>query len=1004
MPIRFVSQGSSLGVLTGSVDSITSALTGVNTSPGTFTGTLQGAVAEITSQMSGEFVENSNYTGVLAGVLDNITSNISSQVTEPPAEVVTGIFVDATNGSDSYNGTSATYTGGSNGPKATVGAGIAACSLGDSLYLLNNNTYGTLLSFTTYDMDWNAGSTTAQAAELAGCYVSGGFPYRWSEASGQPKPVINFRMRSTNENFSLYGLEINSLSYVLRATNTNNFQLQYLDVARTGSDTSDVFWFNGSAGSKGFWVQNCDFDYAEASIDWADGNDMIKFNEYHDYIRVDNCNFDRAPHDCLSIAGSEYIVENNTFNNQAADGIEGYRACSFYAPRDSVGSSDGGEPYGSGLVQNNAFYGSNSPTAAEYTPPICKMQTKYGIFRFNSFEHNSTGTYPAIPHDLWQMQTCCAGGASEIRTAPLVASQRLYNNLVTVTGSSARRWIRQGTAGTDGTSGSENTRTEQHDNWVFNNHFQGVLNSSGEEMFEFQNIAASYRVGNAISQNKVEYNSFSDSTTSGFLNDATNGVQTLAQAEANWPAYVNNNTVGSSGGAGLGRDLAQTVGSGTSTTLTVDDAGVFQPRIYDADVGEIYAGDTLTVGGQTATVLTRDLTNNTLGLSTSVTWTAGQAVNLDGYLAGSTGIPGSDLLALPLVQSTDNIFSYDGTWQMPVEVQGDGVYGGGFAVSEDGSQLYANSYFGNIMKMTIPSVGGSSSALFADRSTPGSVPTAQTIFGACIEYNNELVRTKYADYVSTLQTVAFQKGNTNAQNMTGLFSISSGPTGRERMLSNGFMHIPSEWQELLGGPVASLGCRLSIIADAQCGYGFAVFDPADVTGNFPMTALLDYPYSNPLEPGDSDFPGWSPYNASGGVDLFSSTNAPLAGALIVPGSRTLLFITTHGYGAQQSPPASWTCRQGSSVGHTVYRVQCVAYDLQDLVDVKNGLANAADVQPYDWWEWASAYGSGGSHWNSCVGEYPMMPGWGVYDPVNSKWMMCADVFSRDMYQWTVNGL
>lgn len=557
-------------------------------------------------------------------------SSVVSDTTDTSTpQTLTGIFVDGQNGSDSYDGTSPVFTSGTTGPKATVSAGISACSIGDSLYLVNGQSYG----FATYDLDWNSGANSSQAAELAGCYISGGQAFRWTEASGEPRPIVNFRMRSTNDYFTIHGLQTATASYTLLASSVWNFTLSYIQSTRTTDDTqAGVFWFyNGRNGQRMINILNCSFTWADG-LNWALGTDYVKIDTGYRYGEIAYNTFTRAHHDCLGLLGSNFWVHHNTFDNTSVAGTTGYRACSFNVERDlPPDEDDGGEPYGENLIENNTFISATTP-GVENTAPIIKMQNKRTIYRFNTFDAFCSTTNA----DVFQIQTCCSDPFAS-HLAPLVADQRFYNNSITASG--FQRWSRVRTFQTDGSAGNqENTRTENHDNWIFNNHFAGEPLASAEALWEFQQIASAYRVGNVISQNKVEYNTYSSSRTSAFIQDATNGQQTLATAESNFPSYINNNTVNSSGGAGLGRDIATTVGSGTGTTMTVTDAGSFMPTITDDVNGEVYSGDVISVNGQTATVTGRNLALNQLSLSASLTWSDGQAVNLDGYAAGYTGV------------------------------------------------------------------------------------------------------------------------------------------------------------------------------------------------------------------------------------------------------------------------------------------------------------------------------------------------------------------------------
>jgi hypothetical protein len=362
-------------------------------------------------------------------------------------------------------------------------------------------------------------------------------------------------------------------------------------------------------------------------------------------------------------------------------------------------------------------------------------------------------------------------------------------------------------------------------------------------------------------------------------------------------------------------------------------------------------------------------------------------------LATATGSPTS----LPLVQSTDPIFSFLGTFTLPATIKQDAGVGSNIGMSADGNSMYVNSYFNSVAKIAIPATGtGSSSVTVGWTTTPGSPEGTGQDNGAIVEYGGKVYHSKYAIYTTDTQTTWIQTGTTALASWSAMRQTSG---QNMRLLCQGFMHIPAIWQSLLGGSIATLGNRLSIITNAQCGYGFATFNPADVDvgGNVPVTPLLNYPYANALEPVDGSHPGWAAYpkNGNGGVDLVSSTNAYIAGALIVPGSRSLLYITAHGYGVADNG-----CRSGSSVHHDPNRVQVVAYDLADLVAVKNGTLQPYEPFPYAWWTWNAS----GVHWNACVGGAPLSGGWGAYCPTKGRWYMCADMFGEDMHTWTVNSL
>ena len=320
--------------------------------------------------------------------------------------------------------------------------------------------------------------------------------------------------------------------------------------------------------------------------------------------------------------------------------------------------------------------------------------------------------------------------------------------------------------------------------------------------------------------------------------------------------------------------------------------------------------------------------------------------------------PGGNPLDLPLVMESHGIATYAGSFTGPSALyDNDGGGSGGLSVSEDGQTLYIASFFGSIGAMTVEATGGTAELVQAWTNTPDTVASAGNVHCETLEVSGSLLVTKMGEYHTEAQPEFIQRGDPGGSGFSDLDDIAG--VDNARRLTQGLVRIPPAWQELLGGPVATLGSRLSIISNAQVGYGIATFDPSEVgTGTVTVHPLLDYTYGNPLEAPDSSHPDWdsAPKNALGGTDLVSSTNAPLGTAFIPTGSRSLLFVTVHGYGLSDVG-----CRAGSSVHNGPYRMQVVAYDLRDLVAVLSGEALPSDPRPYAWWEFSHP-------WGDCVGD------------------------------------
>jgi hypothetical protein len=317
------------------------------------------------------------------------------------------------------------------------------------------------------------------------------------------------------------------------------------------------------------------------------------------------------------------------------------------------------------------------------------------------------------------------------------------------------------------------------------------------------------------------------------------------------------------------------------------------------------------------------------------------------------------------VQSSDNIFSRIGD----IAIDGFDFEFGGAGMSINGTDLYMTGLktaetLGRVSLPTSVS-SGVASTVTAPVAVSGSVgPTQDSCITGSLVYGGNLYISRAVDYdANTDQNAWIKVANLSvgAQGTTCTMSASNGAYSRR--LAGPMGHIPAAWQDLLGGPAFTTGGRMSIVTNAQMGYGFGVFDPADVVsggGAVSVSVLLDYDATHPLEPypPNADYTAY-PKNASGGTDLYSVTNAPLGCAFIAPGSRSLLFITCHGYGVADNG-----CRPGSSVNNSPFRIQVVAYDLNDLIAVKNGTKQPYEPQPYAWW----ALPGWDTPWGACVGN------------------------------------
>lgn len=341
--------------------------------------------------------------------------------------------------------------------------------------------------------------------------------------------------------------------------------------------------------------------------------------------------------------------------------------------------------------------------------------------------------------------------------------------------------------------------------------------------------------------------------------------------------------------------------------------------------------------------------------------------------AGAGVKSASSLLDRPLVQASDNTLTRLGD----IAIDGFDFEFGGAGMSWDdvNDRLYMTGLRtdGSVGRLSLPTSvsSGTADTVDAPVAISGSWgPTQAAVVTGSLVYDGELYVAKSVDYDANTDQSGWIKKMTLTMGSQGSINTMSAGGTYVRMLSGAMGHIPAEWQDLLGGPAFTTGGRMSIVTNAQPGYGFAVFDPADVSsggGSVTVTKLLNYEHVSPsddsrsLEPVSGYHTSYSSYpkNGNGGTDLYSVANAFLGTAFIHPGSRSLLFVTCHGYGAADNG-----CRPGSSVHNDPNRIQVVAYDLQDLVDVKNGVLNTWDPEPYAWW----ALPNWDTPWGACVGN------------------------------------
>src|SRR3989344_3567658 len=246
-----------------------------------------------------------------------------------------------------------------------------------------------------------------------------------------------------------------------------------------------------------------------------------------------------------------------------------------------------------------------------------------------------------------------------------------------------------------------------------------------------------------------------------------------------------------------------------------------------------------------------------------------------------------------------------------------------------------------------------------------------TMMGGLMVYNNKLIGTSYGYYDASRKVGLshFTSGLTlsNTGDFKGMYKVGDLNPG----FYGGYMtQIPPEWQSALGGPALTGQCCISIITRTSFGPAAFVFNPDDlgVKSPIPATPVVYYDDAHPT------LGEWG----GGEVNLYYNKATKIKGIVFPAGSRSVLFFGTQGtgkpcYGAgtsdsnlagQPTPSGSTYCYDPTddSKGNHAYPYEywVWAYDVNDLISVKNGQKNPWDIRPYAIWGYSLPFGTSGA--------------------------------------------
>ena len=197
-----------------------------------------------------------------------------------------------------------------------------------------------------------------------------------------------------------------------------------------------------------------------------------------------------------------------------------------------------------------------------------------------------------------------------------------------------------------------------------------------------------------------------------------------------------------------------------------------------------------------------------------------------------------------------------------------------------------------------------------------------------------------------------------ANDFQGYFTISA--DAPPRALGGYMTSIPQEWRAAFGGPALTGNDSLSIISSTSSGPAVTVFNPDDLgtKSNVTGDTLLFYPLSNPYL-----------------NDFNSQTGSRIGGIAFPGGTRSVLFVGNNSnveycYGEgtndpslhKKPSPGGTYCYDpcdSSKGGHGYpYYHKILAYDANDLMQVKNGIKQPWQLSPYSSWKLTEMDNSG----------------------------------------------
>lgn len=295
--------------------------------------------------------------------------------------------------------------------------------------------------------------------------------------------------------------------------------------------------------------------------------------------------------------------------------------------------------------------------------------------------------------------------------------------------------------------------------------------------------------------------------------------------------------------------------------------------------------------------------------------------------------PSGGVLDLPLL--VPGRIRFLGTFSMP-----EPWWSWGIGYAGNNQFVATNRNTGGVRLYNIPAIGGTATLAAEGATLPSWGASANGwIPGGTVRVNGRLIAGQFQMYDTTDTPWLFQS---IADSLRGGWTAPQRPDPHGvplRGLVGSFGVIPAAYRSLFNGHdlFAANTAGKSIIGNSTWGPSFMSFPSSAATGSGTVPSLLLMAY---------DSGGHRGGPLTGGKLL--PEVATIAGGGIVPGTRTLIMFgiepsrTCYGTGAQCNDP----CSQSQGFHGSPYTAVVYAFDLRDLVAVRDRALSRSAVRPY----------------------------------------------------------